>query len=109
MLSGPHSPRRPRIRSSLLERKNSRKNKASFPSDSEPEENNFEGEGGEIEEGPPPLTESEWSKTEDDDTETSENEEVDSCGENSENKEEECNSCTFKVETTASHLWRRNY
>ena len=41
------------------------------------------GEDGEIEEGPPPLTESEWSETEDDDTETSVNEEVDSCGKNS--------------------------
>ena len=79
-------------------RKNSSKNKTSFPSDSEPEEDNSEGEGGEIEEGPPPLTESEWSETEDDDTETSGNEEVDSCGENSENIEIECNSCTFKVE-----------
>ena len=82
----------------LLERKNSRKNKASFPSDSEPEEDNSEGESGELEEGPPPLTESEWSETEDDNTETSENEEVDSCGENSEDIEIECNSCTFKVE-----------
>ena len=66
--------------------------------DSEPEKDNSEGEGGELEEGPPPLTESEWSETEDDNTETSENEEVDSCGENSEDIEIECNSCTFKVD-----------
>ena len=52
-------------------KKKSSKNKTSFPSDSEPEEDNSERENSELEEGPPPLTESEWSDDEDDNTETS--------------------------------------
>ena len=75
-----------------------KKNKASFPSDSEPEESNSGREDGAIEEDPPPLTESEWSESEDDDSETSANEEVDSCDENKKNIDIECNSCTFKIE-----------
>ena len=75
-----------------------KKNKASFPSDSEPEESNSGREDGAIEEDPPPLTESEWSESEDDDSETSANEEVDSCDENKKNMDIECNSCTFKIE-----------
>ena len=75
-----------------------KKNKASFPSDSEPEESNSGREDGAIEEKPPPLTESEWSESEDDDSETSANEEVDSCEEEKENIDIECNSCTFKIE-----------
>ena len=79
-------------------RKNSRKNKTSFPSDSEPEDDNSERENRELEEGPPLLTESEWSEDEDDDTEISGNEEEKSCDEISEDIEMECNSCTFKIE-----------
>ena len=82
----------------FMERKNSRKNKTSFPSDSEPEEDNSERENRELEEGPPTLTESEWSEDEDDNTETSGNKEVDSFDENSEDIEIECNRCTLKVE-----------
>ena len=58
-----------------------KKNKASFPSDSEPEESHSGKENEVMEDNPPPLTESEWSESEDEDSEISIKEESDSCTE----------------------------
>ena len=75
-----------------------KKNKASFPSDSEPEESHSGKENEVMEDNPPPLTESEWSESEDEDSEISINEESDSCTEDPGNIEIECNCCTLKME-----------
>ena len=75
-----------------------KKENISFPSDSEPEEGHTrKGEEG-MEDNPPPLTESEWSESDNEDSEISMNEESDSCNEEPENAGIECNSCTLKME-----------
>ena len=62
-----------------------KKENISFPSDSEPEEGHTrKGEEG-MEDNPPPLTESEWSESDDEDSEISINKESDSCNEEPDN------------------------
>ena len=51
-----------------------------------------------MEDNPPPLTESEWSESDNEDSEVSLNKESDSCNEEPENVRIECNSCTLKME-----------
>ena len=74
------------------------KNKAAFPSDSEPEESHSETEKEEVEENHPPLTESEWSESEEEDSEISANEDSKPPDEDLENIVTECNCCTLKIE-----------
>ena len=50
-----------------------------------------------MEDNPPPLTESEWSESENEDSEISVNEESDSCTEDPESIDIECNCCTLKI------------
>ena len=84
--------RKKRKRSAIsIEKKNGSKTKTSFPSDGEPEDDSSGKENGELEEGPPPLTESEWSEDENDNTDTSGNVKDNSCDEVSENIEIKCN------------------
>ena len=62
-----------------------KKRNISFPSDSEPEEGRTrKGEEG-MEDNPPPLTESEWMESDNEDSEIFMNEESDSCNEEPEN------------------------
>ena len=51
-----------------------------------------------MEDNPPPLTESEWSESEEEDSEISANEKRDSCVEDPGSIETECNCCTLKIE-----------
>ena len=81
-----------------IEKKSGRKMKISPPTNGEPEDDSSGKENGELEEGPPPLTESEWSEDESDNTDTSENKEYNSCDKILEDIETKCNSCTFNVE-----------
>ena len=74
------------------------KGKADFPSDCEAEESYSGTENEEMEDNLPPLTESEGSESEEEDSETSASEYNDTHGKDLENIATECNCCTLKIE-----------